>query len=121
MAERKGLGNAILVGGMNLRGFAETAAAPELKDLCLVGWFHTRTRGRSLFTPEDKSIQDLFFPEEWQVALVLRLTKDLPPTAGFFVREPDGDMRIESSYHEFIARPNAAMLLRPRCWAIRRS
>ncbi|MBK5290192.1 MAG: hypothetical protein JJE04_00675 [Acidobacteriia bacterium] len=96
------------------RLIGQTATAPELNGLYPVGWFHTHTRSKVFFSPEDKSIQDLFFPESWQVALVLQLTKDHAASAGFFVRDSDGGMRMESSYREFAVRPNSAMLLRPR-------
>jgi len=92
----------------------DCASAPELRGLIPVGWFHTHTRSGLFFSPEDRAVHQRLFPERWQIAMVLRLAKDQPPLAGFFVTEPDGHMRCESSYMEFGVRANPTMLLRPR-------
>jgi hypothetical protein len=42
-----------------------------------------------------------FFPEAWQVTLVLRPHAYEPTRGGFFFREADGSIRTESSYSEF--------------------
>jgi hypothetical protein len=91
----------------------DCADAPELRELYPVGWFHTHTRSNIFFSPEDKAVHDRFFREPWHVAMVMRLGKDQPATAGFFFREANGAMQMLASYKEFVVRPNASMLLRP--------
>jgi proteasome lid subunit RPN8/RPN11 len=74
---------------------------PDLKDLAPVGWYHSHTRSEVFLSPEDVAVHDKFFPGPAQVALVVRPLKFKPAKAGFFVREPDGTIRADSSYQEF--------------------
>jgi len=54
------------------RFLAESAENPQLAELVPVGWFRTRTRGSAFLSESDVSLFDRFFPDPWQVALVLR-------------------------------------------------
>lgn len=83
----------------------EAAADPELKGLEPVGWYHSHTRSQILLSQRDLEIYARFFPERWQVALVLRPEGAAAVRAGFFFREPDGKIRSESSYQEFVLAP----------------
>lgn len=74
---------------------------PELRDLTAVGWYHSHTRSAISLSDRDQEIFNRFFPEPWQVALVVRPTLLGTTRAGFFVRESDGSIRAESSYEEF--------------------
>jgi len=56
----------------------------------VVGWYHSHTRSELAFSAEDAELHDRFFPETWQVALILRPERDLSIGARFFFREPDG-------------------------------
>lgn len=89
-------------------------ARSEMPGLEPVGWFHTHTRSEIFLSPEDIEIFSQYFPEPWQVALVMRLKKESPATAGFFVRQPDGALKSEASYQEFTVRPDPFALTRPR-------
>jgi len=109
-------GPGFILSEADLRGVAETLAqaAKEMPGLEPVGWFHTHTRSEIFLSSEDLAIFNQFFPEPWQVALVLRLKKESSATAGFFVREPDGSLRSDGSYQEFTVRPDPFALTRPR-------
>ncbi len=53
----------------------------------IVGWYHTHPRMGVFLSPYDTWLHDHFFPEPWQVALVIEPQSD---TGGFFVRQADG-------------------------------
>jgi len=73
----------------------------------VVGWYHSHTRSGLSLTPEDTSIHDKLFPEEWQVALLLQPDVMGGARAGFFFREPGGvAMRTSASYEEFTIEPD---------------
>jgi hypothetical protein len=90
----------------DLTRLLETAGADQdLQGLKPVGWFLSHTRSDILLSPADLEIFDGFFPEPWQVTLVLRPTQAGAARAGFFVREPDGTLKSDSSYQEFDVKP----------------
>jgi hypothetical protein len=70
-----------------------------------VGWWHSHTRSEIFLTDADQEIHKRFFPESWQVALVLRPHTFQPTRAGFFFREKDGSMRADASHREFVVEP----------------
>jgi proteasome lid subunit RPN8/RPN11 len=77
------------------------ANAPrESPGLQVVGWYHSHTRSGVFLSDADVEIHKIYFPEEWQVALVMRPHTFEPTRIGFFFREPDGTMQISSSYNE---------------------
>jgi proteasome lid subunit RPN8/RPN11 len=73
-----------------------------------VGWYHSHTRSGVFLSDADQELHRHFFPEAWQVALVLRPHTLRPTMAGFFFREPDGSIRGEASYAEFALAPRTA-------------
>lgn len=78
---------------------------PDLEGLQPVGWFVSHTRSEILLARQDLEIFDGFFPQPWQIALVLRPTQGGVARAGFFVRETDGSLKSDSSYQEFTVTP----------------
>ncbi len=80
----------------------EAEKDPELGKLTPLGWFRTRTRGGVCLSEDDVKLHDRFFPEPWQVILVLRPYLYDPAQAGFFLREADGSIGMESSSREFL-------------------
>jgi proteasome lid subunit RPN8/RPN11 len=70
-----------------------------------VGWYHSHTRSDIFFSETDQDIHKRFFPEPWQVALVLKPHTFEPTRGGFFFREADGSMRGTASYQEFVLDP----------------
>ena len=109
-------GPGFVLSGNDLNRLRETlaSAATELPGLEPVGWFHTHTRSEIFLSPDDVAIYDEFFPESWQIALVMRLRKEHPALAGFFFREPNGQIQTTGSRGEFTVRPDPLAATRPR-------
>jgi proteasome lid subunit RPN8/RPN11 len=84
---------------------SESTSAPELKDLIAVGWYQSRTAGDLSLSADAVTIHERFFPEPWQVALVIRPEAGRPTRASFFVREAGQPMRPDSPPREFEAGP----------------
>jgi proteasome lid subunit RPN8/RPN11 len=74
---------------------------PRLEGMIAVGWFLSHTRSDITLSSSDQELFDTFFPEPWQVALVVRPGRGGSMRAGFFVREPDGALRVDKSYQDF--------------------
>jgi hypothetical protein len=74
---------------------------PGLKGMEVVGWYVSHTRRGVMLAESDLEIYSTFFPESWQVALVVRPSIMASTVAGFFFREPEGLVRSASSYLEF--------------------
>jgi hypothetical protein len=53
----------------------------------IVGWYHTHPRMGVFLSQYDTWLHDHFFPEPWQVALVIEPHADV---GGFFVRQVSG-------------------------------
>ena len=79
----------------------------ELAGLAPVGWFRSRTRSEISMSEADVALFDTYFPELRQVVLVLRPEVTRPTRAGFFFREGEGALRVESSYGEFVLEESA--------------
>jgi len=91
---------------IDLARLLEVAKADsDLAGLQPVGWFLSHARSDIFLSQSDLEIFDGFFPEPWQVALVLRPSKSGSVRAGFFLREADGRLRSESSYKDFVVEP----------------
>jgi proteasome lid subunit RPN8/RPN11 len=70
-----------------------------------VGWYHSHTRSDIHLSTADLQIHRRYFPEPWQVALVLKPHTFQPSRAGFFFREADDSIRATASYQEFVLEP----------------
>src|SRR5688500_10496070 len=68
----------------------QLAGLPRSGDARPVGWYHSHTRSEIFLSDADLEVYRRFFPEPWQVALVLRPHTLDPARAGFFFREADG-------------------------------
>jgi proteasome lid subunit RPN8/RPN11 len=79
-----------------------------------VGWYHSHTRSDIYLTAPDIEIHRRYFPEPWQVALVIKPHTFQPARAGFFFQESDGSMRATASYQEFVLEPLAVRPLPDR-------
>lgn len=77
----------------------------SLRGLEPVGWYHSHTRSGIFLSRDDLEIWKRYFPEPWQIAMVLRPAKSDPTRVGFFFRELDGSVRAEASYKEFTIGP----------------
>ena len=102
-------GPALLLSGNDrqaLKSLLESATdEPDLRGLQPVGWFVSHTRSEVALLASDQEVFQEFFPESWQVALVLRPERGAFCRAGFFVRENGTLVRTESSYREFTIEP----------------
>ncbi len=74
---------------------------PDLRGLEPVGWYHSHTRSGVELSPRDLEIYDSYFPQRWQVALVVSPDNYGPARAGFFFRERTGTVHAQYSYEEF--------------------
>jgi proteasome lid subunit RPN8/RPN11 len=54
-----------------------------------LGWYHTHPRMGVFFSHWDAWLHQNFFPETWQVALVIEPHQSV---GGFFIRQPDGSL-----------------------------
>jgi proteasome lid subunit RPN8/RPN11 len=70
-----------------------------------LGWYHSHTRSGIFLSDIDQEIHRRYFPEPWQIALVMKPHIFEPTRGGFFFREPDGSMRGAASYAEFELNP----------------
>ena len=100
------LGPTFLLSGKDLARLAAqlegAAADPALRGLEAVGWYHSHTRSDIFLSEADLEIYNRFFPEPWQVALVLRPAGMKPTRAGFFFRGRQGAIQSSASYLEFV-------------------
>lgn len=91
---------------IDLARLLEVAKADsDLAGLQPVGWFLSHARSDIFLNDSDLEIFQGFFPEPWQVTLVLRPGKAGPARAGFFLRDAAGNLRSESSYKDFVVEP----------------
>jgi proteasome lid subunit RPN8/RPN11 len=84
---------------------------PELRGMEALGWYHSHTRSEMFLSEADLAMHNRYFPEPWQLALVVRPYHGRPAHAGFFFRERDGSIRTNQSYQEFLLKP---MPVKPR-------
>src|ERR1700733_4419629 len=77
----------------------------DLKDLRPLGWFVSRLEGDVSLSASDLDIYSGFFPESWQVTLVICPQGGGRARAGFFVREADDKVQAEASYQCFELQP----------------
>jgi len=73
-----------------------------------VGWYISHTRSEIVLSERDLQLFQQYFPELWQIALVLRPHRFDPVRAGFFFRDPDGSMQAAFSQHEFVIEPGGS-------------
>ena len=78
---------------------------PQLAGLVPVGWYHSHTRSGISLSGADEELYNRYFPEPWQVALVVHPERMKPVKAAFFFRETGGAIRAESSDGEFVIEP----------------
>jgi len=81
------------------------SAAQNPDRLGPVGWYHSHTRSEIFLSEADLGLHERYFPEPWQVALVLKPHTFQPTRAGFFFREKNGSIHGTESYQEFVLEP----------------
>jgi proteasome lid subunit RPN8/RPN11 len=65
-----------------------------------VGWYHSHTRSEIFLSEADLAIHSRFFPEPWQVALVMKPHTFQPTRLGFFFRQADGGIQADRPCRE---------------------
>jgi proteasome lid subunit RPN8/RPN11 len=78
-----------------------------------VGWYHSHTRSEIFLSAQDIEIHNRYFPNPWEVALVVRPHRTRPMRAGFFFREAGGAIHADSTYGEFVLTAPAARSAEP--------
>jgi proteasome lid subunit RPN8/RPN11 len=66
----------------------------------VVGWYHSHTRSEIFLSEADLEIHNRYFPEAWQVALVMKPHTFQPSRAGIFFREAGGSIHSQAPYGE---------------------
>jgi proteasome lid subunit RPN8/RPN11 len=87
---------------------------PQLQVLDPVGWFVSHTRPGLRMTEDDIDLFNRFFPEPWQVTLVVHPQRNKGARGGFFVREKDGRIQSSAPYGEFPMEGARALAVSPR-------
>lgn len=62
----------------------------------VVGWYHSHTRSGLALSPDDIALHNEFFPETWQVALLLRKYANAPPQGAFFFEQPAAQAALDA-------------------------
>jgi TonB family protein len=111
-----GFGRAVLIEDFelapceHLRGGSYTLSAKDKRTLGtrlarhrasdVVGYFRSQTRPGMYLDQDDFAVFSQYFPEPWQVFLLVRPSTEGPAMGGFFFWE-DGDVNRRSPYRQF--------------------
>ena len=79
----------------------ESQTDPGLEGMIPVGWFVSHTRSGIEIRDGELKFWEKYFPQNWQIALVVKPSRFQPVEAGYFFRDELNEVRKESSYHEF--------------------
>ena len=71
----------------------------------VVGWYHSHTRSGIFLSEADLDIHKRFFPEPWQIAMVIKPHTFQPVCMGLFFRERDGSIHASAAYQETLLEP----------------
>lgn len=82
----------------------QSASDPALEGLVPVGWYHSHTRSGFDLSAQDRDICARYFPEAWQVALVLCPDRTRPTRGIFYGQAENGSLSAEP---EFVLEPQA--------------
>lgn len=91
---------------LGLSGLLDRAPAdPDLAGMVPLGWYHSHTRSEIFLSPADLQLYSEFFPEKWQIALVVRPTNLQATRGGFFFRDKRGNLKSDTPGQEFKMEP----------------
>lgn len=79
---------------------AQAATDPRLEKFVCLGWFVSHSGPEMTLTEADVEIFSTYFPEPWQVTLVINPQRGAMK-GGFFVREPDGTIQANKIFKQF--------------------
>jgi hypothetical protein len=66
-----------------------------------VGWYQSTSRRDLGLSDHARAFFQRFFPEPWQVAMVIKRSKRDPLSVGFFVGDSHGGVELHSTMQEF--------------------
>jgi hypothetical protein len=73
----------------------------ELAGLAPVGWYQSTSRRDLGLSGHSRALFQRFFPESWQVAMVMKRSKRDPLSVAFFVRDSHSGVEHQSRVQEF--------------------
>jgi hypothetical protein len=76
-------------------------ADPELAGLTPVGWYQSTSRRDLGLSGHARAFFQRFFPEPWQIAMLITRSKRDPPSVAVFVRDSEGRAELHSPPQEF--------------------
>ena len=88
-----------------IRVLSTAATDPSMQGLEPLGWFVSRRQEAQGLTAREVELFNHFFPNSWQVTLLLRRGTGGTARAGFFIREENGSLRTDASYRELLIQP----------------
>ena len=88
-----------------VRVLSGAATDPAMHGMEPLGWFVSRIQGGTALTAPEVELYNNFFPNPWQVTLLLRRAPGGTARAGFFVRESGGFLKPDASYRELLIQP----------------
>ncbi len=90
---------------MLVRVLSAAELDPNLKDLAPLGWFIAHAQTGITLTAPDLAVYNGFFPDPWQVTLVLRRQEggSVVPVSSRAIS--DGKLKSDASYSEFRLEP----------------
>jgi proteasome lid subunit RPN8/RPN11 len=71
----------------------------------VLGWYHSHTRSEIFLSEADLDLHKRFFPEPWQIAIVMKPHTFQPMRVGLFFRERDGSIQASGAYQEMLLEP----------------
>jgi proteasome lid subunit RPN8/RPN11 len=91
----------------DLTGFQTLIAETKFHDRAIVplGWFHSHTRSPIHLAEEDVNFHKRFFPEPWQIAMVLKPDNLGKVRAAYFFTTAAGSIQTDSAMDEFPVEP----------------
>jgi proteasome lid subunit RPN8/RPN11 len=87
-----------------LRTLLQETTFPD-PDLRPVGWFHSHTRSGIHLSESDLGIYHQYFPEPWQIAMVLKPDTLGGVRGGYFFRQATGLVKSDAPVEEFALQP----------------
>lgn len=91
---------------LGLSGLLDQASTdPDLAGMSPLGWYHSHTRSEIFLSPADLQFYNDFFPDRWQIAMVLRPANLQPTRAGFFFRDRLGAVKSDAPLQIFALEP----------------
>ncbi len=74
---------------------------PELQQFEPVGWFISHTRSGIEIRDDEAALWEKYFPESWQICLVVKPSRFQPVEAGYFFRDGSNPIRRKASFLQF--------------------